>query len=163
MAFTSRPITVNESTAGLRTIMFAVFNTEDGTAKTDLSAATALIHTNGGSSTDSTNNFVHRSNGRYALELTQSEVNLAPYSHLTIGPANASGYYVSPAEVVITAAAVSADVISISGDSAAADNLEAAFDGTGYAGGTIKAQVNTVQINSAAVTGNGTSGNKWRG
>lgn len=36
---------------------------------------------------------------------------------------------------------VNANVVSISGDTDAADNLEAAYDGTGYAGGTTKQQV----------------------
>lgn len=38
------------------------------------------------------------------------------------------------------------DVTKISGDSTAADNCEAMFDGTGYAGGTIKLDVDTVAI-----------------
>jgi hypothetical protein len=59
MALTSRQIAQNEATAGLRTVLFAVWNTADGTAKTDLAAATALIHTNGGAGVNSTNNFAH--------------------------------------------------------------------------------------------------------
>ena len=45
---------------------------------------------------------------------------------------------------------VNADAIAISGDTVAADNLEAAHDGTGYVGGTIKALVNVALVNSNA-------------
>ena len=45
-----------------------------------------------------------------------------------------------------------ANVIQISGDAAAADNLEAAFDGTGYAGGAIKQKVDLDTIKTQAVT-----------
>lgn len=38
------------------------------------------------------------------------------------------------------------NVTAISGDTAAADNLEAAYDGAGYAGGTIKQQVDVTAI-----------------
>ncbi len=112
MAYTSRPITANESTAGLRTVVFAVWNT-DGTAKTDLTASTALIHTNGGTGVNSTNNFAHIVDGRYSLVLTQAEVNLTVGTHLTIAPADGSGYVVTPAEAVIVAANVAANVKQI--------------------------------------------------
>ena len=41
---------------------------------------------------------------------------------------------------------VTADVTAISGDTTAADNAELMFDGTGYAGGTTKLDVNVAQI-----------------
>ena len=43
-------------------------------------------------------------------------------------------------------ARVFADTTAISGDTTAADNLELAYDGTGYAGGTTKPQVDVVAI-----------------
>lgn len=42
------------------------------------------------------------------------------------------------------------DVTAISGDTLAADNLEAAYDGTGYVGGTIKQAVDIVAISGDA-------------
>jgi hypothetical protein len=119
MAFSSRPITTNEATAGFRTVFFGVFNT-DGTPKEDLSAATALIHENGGSGTASSNNFAHVSNARYSIELTQAEVNKTANTHLLIGPANAAGYNVVCAEAVIVAATVDANVTRVAGQTAAA-------------------------------------------
>lgn len=43
-----------------------------------------------------------------------------------------------------------ADVIAISGDSGAADNCEAMFDGTGYAGGTAKLGIDVVNWKGSA-------------
>jgi hypothetical protein len=43
------------------------------------------------------------------------------------------------------------DVIAVSSDQTAANNLELMFDGTGYAGGTTKLAVNTTQMNGVAV------------
>lgn len=48
------------------------------------------------------------------------------------------------------ASTVSANVVQISGDSTAADNLEALTDGTGYAGGTIPLSVNVTQLSGDA-------------
>jgi hypothetical protein len=44
---------------------------------------------------------------------------------------------------------VLADTVKISGDTTAADNAEAMFDGTGYAGGTIKLGVDAVAISGS--------------
>jgi len=49
---------------------------------------------------------------------------------------------------------VNADVVKISGDSTAADNLELFMDGTGYAGGTIKLGVDVVKISDDATAAN---------
>ena len=55
------------------------------------------------------------------------------------------------AAIPITAGGlVSSDVTAISTDTAAADNAEAMFDGTGYAGGTIKLGVDVVAISDDA-------------
>lgn len=47
---------------------------------------------------------------------------------------------------------IPANATQISGDATAADNCEAAFDGTGYAGGTIKPKVDLETIKTQAVT-----------
>lgn len=49
---------------------------------------------------------------------------------------------------------VGIDVAKISGDATAADNAELFFDGTGYAGGTIKLAVNVAQMGGVTVTAN---------
>lgn len=53
------------------------------------------------------------------------------------------------------------DVTKISGDATAADNAELMFDGTGYAGGTTKLDVNVTKVNSVTVDGAGTEGDPW--
>ena len=101
MAHMSRQIRVNEATAGLRTVTFRCFDSTTGEGKTDLSASTVKIRTNGGSGSNSTNNFAHTSDGYYDVVLTQSEVNITIGYHLQIGPVGASGYVIVPAEAVI--------------------------------------------------------------
>jgi hypothetical protein len=49
-------------------------------------------------------------------------------------------------------ATVDANVVSVSGDTTAADNLELAYDGTGYAGGTIKPKVDLDTIKTQTIT-----------
>lgn len=61
----------------------------------------------------------------------------------TVNPDSTSVYSIQGAD---------ADIRSIEGDDAAADNLLAMFDGTGYAGGTTKLDVNTVNVGGTAQT-----------
>ena len=52
----------------------------------------------------------------------------------------------------ITPAEASVNISQISGDATAADNLELAYDGTGYAGGTTKQQVDVVSLATDVIT-----------
>lgn len=65
---------------------------------------------------------------------------------------------VEPTVTTTIAGTVNVNVTEISGDSTAADNLEAAFDGTGYAGGTIKPTVDVTKWNGTAVSSPATAG-----
>jgi hypothetical protein len=58
-------------------------------------------------------------------------------------------------------AEVSANVTKISSDATAADNAELFFDGTGYAGGTAKLQVEIVKVAGETLTGSGTALDPW--
>lgn len=49
------------------------------------------------------------------------------------------------------------NVVAISEDTTAADNCELMFDGTGYAGGTAKLEVDLKKINGTALTGDGSA------
>lgn len=64
--------------------------------------------------------------------------------------------FVAAAFRIVAAEAVAGvpvvDVKAISGDATAADNCELMFDGTGYAGGTAKLQVDLVKILGTALT-----------
>ncbi len=57
-------------------------------------------------------------------------------------------------QTFILATTFPADVIAISSDATAANNAEAFFDGTGYAGGTIKLGVDAVQISGDTTAAN---------
>lgn len=54
-----------------------------------------------------------------------------------------------------TAGLLDVNVKQVSTDATAADNLEAMFDGTGYAGGTINLNVDVNKINGVVITGDG--------
>jgi hypothetical protein len=117
-------------------VFLMVDATDDETAETGLSP-TVQISKNGGSFAAVTNAVSEIGNGWYKVTLTATETN-------TDGPlivrATGSGadewrdYH----QVYTTLAA---DAVQVSGDSTAADNLEAMYDGTGYAGGTERLQV----------------------
>lgn len=154
MAYSSRVITTNEATAALRTVVFAVWNT-DGTEKTDLAASTARLYENGAYLAASTNDFEHIDNGRYALVLTQTEVNKAAKTHLLIGPANGSGYVVQPAEVMIDSAPLTDDSIA---DEVQTRTIAAVTTVNGLAANAITATsiaanaITDAKINSGAIT-----------
>lgn len=59
---------------------------------------------------------------------------------------------IANAAVSTTTAQLGVNAVQISGDATAADNEEAFFDGTGYAGGTIKLTVDLVSILGTALT-----------
>ena len=58
---------------------------------------------------------------------------------------------VPPRQIYDAVQTIAANTVQVSGDTAAADNLEAAYDGTGYAGGTIKQGVDIVAISGDTV------------
>jgi hypothetical protein len=104
--------------------------------------------------------WLHQANGNYSVTLSDALTD-------TLGPLRVTWYatgvlpgwrdcVVLPAAVYDSLAAgtdmLAVDVQEISGDSAAADNLELAYDGAGYAGGTIKPEVNVVTIAADAIT-----------
>lgn len=58
--------------------------------------------------------------------------------------------HIAGSAVSTTTAQLGVNVVQVSGDSTAADNLELFMDGTGYAGGTTKLDVNVAQISTDA-------------
>ncbi len=111
------------------------------------------------------NDMVHVTNddaGFYDLELTAAQTNYVGRAMLSINYVtdhlpvfhefmimSAQAY-----DAMFGTGNFSADVIAISGDTTAADNCELMFDGTGYAGGTTKLDVNTATISNNAITAN---------
>lgn len=98
--------------------------------------------------------------GMYDLELTAAQLNFLGNARITFY--DVDGFLVHWIDILVVSAAYfdwkygatipNVNATQISGDSDAADNLEAAYDGTGYAGGTIKPKVDLDTIKTQAVT-----------
>ena len=94
--------------------------------------------------------------GLYRVDLTAAENN---YDFLTLSVKTGQAYTkIEPVtwhnfvgDTSSMRLTTDADVVKISGDSTAADNLEAAHDGTGYAGGTVKQEVDINKISGDSV------------
>ena len=135
-----------------------LIDSSTGAGKTgDSSNVSVTISLDGGATAASTNSVSEIGGGVYTLTLTQGETNAdrvaiipssstssvvgSPIIAYTTGgavPAAAAGAngglptVDASNHVAGVVATVSADVVSVSGDSTAADNLEADYDGTGY-------------------------------
>lgn len=88
------------------------------------------------------------STGVYYLSLTQAEMN-HDYVYVIVKTSTAGA---KTQHILINCKNQAADVTAVSGDATAADNLELMFDGTGYAGGTTKLDVNAASIANGAIT-----------
>ena len=113
----------------------------DGSLITTWTGADSELSKDGGNYADATNEATEiQTSGTGYIDLTAAEMNAdAVVLKVTVTNADALPYLVTlfPEEV----GDIRTDVVQISGDSAAADNLELMFDGTGYAGGTTRLQV----------------------
>jgi hypothetical protein len=109
------------------------------------------------------NDMVHITNdavGMYDLELTAAQLNYLGNMRLVFY--DVDGFLVHWIDLQVVSAAYfdwkygttlpNVNVTQISGDGTAADNAELFFDGTGYAGGTTKLDVNVVTIANNAIT-----------
>ena len=111
------------------------------------------------------NDMVHVTNdtvGMYDLELTAAQLNYLGNVRLVFY--DVDGFLVHWIDLQLVSAAYfdwkygttlpNVNVTQISGDTTAADNCELMFDGTGYAGGTTKLDVNVATISNNAITAN---------
>ncbi len=90
------------------------------------------------------------SGGLYYLDLSATEMNADTVA--IIVKTTTSGAQTTPLVLYpVEAGDITVNVEQISGDATAADNCEAFFDGTGYAGGTTKLDVNVTGIGASAV------------
>jgi hypothetical protein len=104
--------------------------------------------------------------GMYDLELTAAQLNFLGNARLVFY--DVDGFLVHWIDLQLVSAAYfdwkygttlpNVNVTQISGDSTAADNCELMFDGTGYAGGTTKLDVNVSTIANNAITANAIAG-----
>jgi len=98
--------------------------------------------------------------GMYDLELTAAQLNFLGNARLVFY--DVDGFLVHWIDLQVVSAAYfdwkygttipNVNVTQISGDTTAADNCELMFDGTGYAGGTTKLDVNVSTIANNAIT-----------
>lgn len=96
--------------------------------------------------------------GMYDLELTAAQLNWLGNGRICFY--DVDGFLVHWIDILVVSSNyfdwkygtgnVNSDVIAISGDTAAADNCESMFDGTGYAGGTAKLGVDVVNWKGSA-------------
>jgi len=128
-----------------------VWATADGALKSDLAYNASGINCDiykGGTKSDITltnssgNGYFRAGSGeaQYILTLSTTDTNTVGRVRITL---SATGYYCKPVDYFVLPANVydslvgsdylKTEVVEISGDSAAADNLEADYDGTGYA------------------------------
>lgn len=133
------------------------YNSTTGAAKTgDAANITAYVSLDGtANAIDDTNPAeVDSTNmpGIYVFDLAQAETNCDSFA--LYAKSSTSNIRIEPIIGFTTGAAGSlgVDVTKVSGDSDAADNLELMFDGTGYAGGTTKLQVDLKSILATALT-----------
>ena len=133
----------SEATAAYRRVYFHAVDATDGiTAETGLTG-TAFISKNGAAPAATTNSLVEISAGnmpgRYYVELTAAELsdlgNIAfRYKAAACAEVTKTVVVVGFDPIAAPADPINANVTQVSGDSVAADNAEAFFDGSGYAG-----------------------------
>ena len=151
-------------------VTFPIYDA-DGDLVTGASSLDSEVSKDGGAMADCTNEATEiGSTGIYYLDLTSTEMNADCVAlQVKTGTAGAKTTVIIlyPEE----AGDIRTDVVQISGDSTAADNAEAMFDGNGYAGGTTKLGVDVVAVSGdstaadnleAAYDGNGYIGNYIR-
>jgi hypothetical protein len=145
---------LDEGTAARRRLPFRVFNSDGTSPDTGFSTATVLHSINGGAQVVSANSssVVSANAGQYYIEFTAAELGTegtitafvdaqaADFPQMVgIGYVLNSNPYSSQSNIPLVATVtdvtnnVNANMVQISGDGPAADNLEAMFDGTGYA------------------------------
>lgn len=144
------------------TITFELYQ-RDGVA-----LAPGAVHASGdtkiikdeGANANTTNGFVDETIGMYSIALTATEMQAARVAVVIVDQTSPKAW-MDTVLIIETYADASSqhevfpvDVVKISGDSSAADNAEAMFDGAGYAGGTIKLDVNATSIANNAITAN---------
>ncbi len=131
-------------------VTFPIFDA-DGDLITGAASLDSEVSKDAGTFADCTNEAteIATSSGMYYLDLTSTEMNA---DTVAIIVKSSSGKTTPIVLYPQEAGDIKVDVESISGDTVAADNAEAMFDGTGYAGGTIKLGVDVVAISGDATS-----------
>jgi len=139
----------------------------DGDLVTGAASLDTELSADGGTFADATNEAteIATSSGMYYLDLTATEMNadtVAIIVKLSTTGAKTTPIVLYP--VTLTEAMLGVDVVQISGDSTAADNLEAACDGGTYnvGGGAVVAASVTAEVtaNVAKISGDATAADR---
>lgn len=131
-------------------VTFPIFDA-DGDLVTGATGLDSEVSKDGGTFADCTNEAteIATSSGMYYLDLTSTEMNADTVA--VIVKTSSSGAKTTPLVMYPQEAGdIKIDVESISGDSTAADNLEAACDGTGYNVGAGAITVDVTKISGDA-------------
>lgn len=129
----------------------------DGDLVTAAGSLDSEVSKDGGAFADCTNEAteIATNSGMYYLDLTSTEMNADTVAVIV----KSAGAKTLPLVFYPEEAGdVRVDVVQISGDATAADNAEAMFDGTGYAGGTAKLTVDVTKWNGTNVASPATAG-----
>lgn len=142
-----------KNTASQYAVLYVVDATTGGPLTGIASDITGYVAKDTGSNTAlNTPNPTEVGNGLYRFTLTQAETN-ADLLQFSATSTNADAR-IAPLVTATSSATPSVNVVQISGDTVAADNAEAFFDGTGYAGtnNTIPTTTTVTNVVSANVT-----------
>lgn len=90
--------------------------------------------------------------GLYEFQLADARFSVADAKSLILSASGAANMQEMDCFIPLLDVNPDVNVASVSGDTTAADNAELFFDGTGYAGGTTKLNVNTFSITGNAIT-----------
>lgn len=121
--------------SGQKVAIYAHDTSADAPKTGDAANITAYISKDGGAATQSndinpTELDATNMKGIYIFDTTQAETNCDLFMLSAVS--STSGIQIEPVIIYTIPSIVPADMVEISGDSGAADNLEATFDGTGY-------------------------------
>ena len=164
---------LKQSTAATVKIGPFVDSTDGVTAETGLTISQADIRLskNGGAfaQTNNATGATHDENGYYGVPLDTTDTGTLGRLRVAVNESGAlpvwQDFMIVPANVwdsFFGADKLQVDAVELSGDSAAADNAEAFFDGTGYAGTnngfpTVTSVTNTVNANVVQISGDTTA------
>ncbi len=142
-------IELDEGTAARRRVPFKLFTSDGTTPDTGASGDSLMYSVNGGAQSDLTTSVISANAGMYYAEFAAADVgtlgtiamwhdvgsfeqHVANINVVNSNPMSSQSNIPLVATVTDVTNQVTADMTAISGDAPAADNLELAFDGTGY-------------------------------
>lgn len=129
-------IELDEATAARRRVPFKLFTSNGTSPDTGASGDSVMYSVNGGAQSDLTASVISANAGMYYAEFAQADIatlgTIAMWHDIGSFAQHVANINVVNYNPMSTLSAADVNTIQISGDAVAADNLELAFDGTGY-------------------------------